>query len=276
MKKQLQRIAQLSYLLWFLVLICLMGLHQTIEPIRFWIPIGIGLGLIGLLLTHWLYKTADSIPSELGGETVEADSESIDAEGTTHEEATGATTTQVIDDEKDGVTPNPDAPPLPEATHDSDTPTEEIGEEIAPPMERQVPFVLHQYLTRFVARYGGLYQFLQEIPVQPDEAQKQQVRRWLVEMGLHAHSLARAYKLDPTLNALTEEPNILLILNDQTVKWLPETSYRTFVDDPNVFDRRYQFIHQVLRDMDLGELENALAQKIYITPVDLTPHTHLP
>jgi hypothetical protein len=133
------------------------------------------------------------------------------------------------------------------------------------------PSNLDQYLIQFRARYGEFYRFLQDIPIQPDEAQKQQIRRWLVEMGLHAHSLARAHKFDPTLNSVAEEPNVTLVLTDQQIETLPPSAYRTFSDDPHVFDRRYQFLRQVLQDMNLGTLDGALAQKMYYTPTYLTP-----
>lgn len=172
---------------------------------------------------------------------------------------------------------------LPPTEPDMGTPALQASESLAPvlPPDDSLPIAppnstsetLHRYMTQFLARYDGFYRYIQEIPVRPDAAQKQQIRRNLVEMGLHAHSLARAYKFDPTLQSLADEPNVTLILNGETVPSLPPSAYRTFTDDPQLFDPRYQFLREVLREMDLGQLDNVLAQKVYIAPTYLTPAT---
>lgn len=177
----------------------------------------------------------------------------------------------------------PDSPQLPILEENEELPTDVVDESTAEPeAERTQPdeltsiipaeiaerehLVIDQYLTNFYARYGDFYKVIQDIPIEPDEQDKRQIKRRLVEMGLHAHSLARAYKHNPALDRPADEPNLLLILENKQVGDLPAQAYKTFESGPYKSANNFQFLQQVLLSLDLGELEGALMQTIYLAP----------
>lgn len=142
------------------------------------------------------------------------------------------------------------------------------GREIPDHQAQEHP-LLDQYLRQFYERYGDLYQYLHEIPIEPDERQKQTIRRRLVEMALHAHSLARAYKHDPSLSRITDEPNLQLIWYDKQVGDLPPDRYKPFEQGAYAFSKKHQFLQEILQEMNLGHLNGALMQTIYLPPAHL-------
>lgn len=143
--------------------------------------------------------------------------------------------------------------------------------EPAPPAPSPPPQAfLETYATRFLARYGAFFDELQRVPVLPDEAEAQRARQRLVEMGLHAHALARTVYLD-RLTPETAEPNVLLVLNDWRVSQLDPARYRPLTDDPYQTEKRYRMLLPILQDLDLGRLDGALLDDVAVSETQLKP-----
>lgn len=165
----------------------------------------------------------------------------------------------------------PDTQPEPPGNSALEVENEAPAFAVPEPTNEKPPSVLDQYLTNFYVRYGDFYKFMQDIPIEPNDAETQQIKCRLVEMGLHAHSLARAYRHNPSLDHLTDEPNLLLILHQQQVGDLPPLLVKTFTNDPHKTAKNVQFLQQVLQSLDIGQLEGVLLQNIYVPPSFLKP-----
>lgn len=118
------------------------------------------------------------------------------------------------------------------------------------------------FLERFYERFGSFYSDIQQIEGHPDDGQKQQIRRRMVEMALHAYSFVRLSKLN-RLHRPYDEPNLLLLLNQRMVGELENVRYRLFTTDAYQTEKRYRFLQKVLLEMDVGSLE-AFLEDVYV------------
>lgn len=124
---------------------------------------------------------------------------------------------------------------------------------------------LYLYLQNFYSRYGGLYQFMQEIPIQPTEEEKQKIKQALVEMALHAHSLTRAFNHSKSVDKLSTDLNVKMILENIYINELPNDSYRVFDSNPEKTQRAYRILQGILKEMDIGKLDGVLMHNIHLT-----------
>lgn len=159
--------------------------------------------------------------------------------------------------------PQPDPRPVPPAAPD------EPGDPVSTHPDPKAVFI-ETYAARFLARYGVFFDELQRIPVLPDEAEARRARQRLVEMGLHAHALARTVYLNH-LTPETAEPNVLLVLNDWRVTQLDPARYRPLTPDPYQTEKRYRMLLPILQDLDLGSLDGALLDDVAVSETQLKP-----
>ncbi|QIP15431.1 hypothetical protein G8759_23755 [Spirosoma aureum] len=117
---------------------------------------------------------------------------------------------------------------------------------------------LKQYMLAFYQRYGQFYDDLQTLSTELSEAEKQQIRRRLVEMALHAHAFVEGYQHLP-LTRLTEVPNVRLLVQPTNRPDAPDLT-----TDPYKTAKRYRVLLSVLQEMQLGELENVLLQDLHV------------
>jgi hypothetical protein len=117
---------------------------------------------------------------------------------------------------------------------------------------------LKQYMMAFYQRYGQFYDDLQTLSTELSEAEKQQIRRQLVEMALHAHAFVEGYQHLP-LTRLTEVPNVRLLVQPTNRPAAPDLTI-----DPYKTAKRYRVLLSVLQEMQLGELENVLLQDLHV------------
>lgn len=130
--------------------------------------------------------------------------------------------------------------------------------------------LVEKYFENFSKRYGDFFDMIETLPEYPtDEATKQQIKQQLVEMGLHAHSFARAYTFD-RLNRPEKEPNLLLIQENKMVNELKPTDYKVFTKNPYETNKRYRFLRAILVEMNIGSLEGALLHDTYLPKEFLT------
>ena len=130
--------------------------------------------------------------------------------------------------------------------------------------DRETVEAIENYLKHFYDRYKGFYGEVQLIPVEASDIQAQNIRRQLVEMGIHALSFARAAKLSK-LTRPNDEPNIRLILEQIDVGELPKSTYRMYTDDPYKTEKRYHILRRIFQEMDLDHL-NVLIETVCISP----------
>ena len=123
---------------------------------------------------------------------------------------------------------------------------------------------MESYLHHFYMCYKNFYGDIQKIPVAADEYQARNIRRQLVEMGLHALSFARAAKLKK-LHRRNDEPNITLVNEHLQVDQLEPGSFRMYNEDPYQTEKRYHILRKIFQEMDLDHL-NVLVEKVYISP----------
>lgn len=120
------------------------------------------------------------------------------------------------------------------------------------------------YLHNFYNKYKNFYGDIQKIPVQPEDWQKHEIKRQLIEMGLHALSFARVCKLKK-LHRIDDEPNVRLIIEDLTISELEHSSYRNYTDDPYKTEKRYHILRKIFQEMNLEHLD-AIVETVYISP----------
>jgi len=120
------------------------------------------------------------------------------------------------------------------------------------------------YLHNFYNRYKNFYGDIQKIPVQAEDWQKHEIKRKLIEMGLHALSFARVCKLKK-LHRIHDEPNVRLIIENITISELDPSSYRNYTDDPYKTEKRYHILRKIFQEMNLEHLD-AIVETVYISP----------
>ena len=135
---------------------------------------------------------------------------------------------------------------------------------IIEPTQLEKEELVNQYINNFITRYGDFYQKIEELSEFPkDEVSKQKIKQQLIEMGLHAHSFARAYSLN-RLNRPQKEPNIMLIQENFTIKDLSENDYKVYSENPYETNKRYRFLRAILVEMNIGLLDGALLHDTYL------------
>jgi hypothetical protein len=130
---------------------------------------------------------------------------------------------------------------------------------------RQEAEIIKTYMKNFLKRYGDLYtniELLTEYPA--DEPGKQKIKQNLIEMGLHAHSFARAYLFD-YLKRPKKEPNILLIYEAKEVKDLDAKLYKILSLDGQETNKRYRYLAKIIAEMTVNSLEGALLNDTYVS-----------
>lgn len=121
---------------------------------------------------------------------------------------------------------------------------------------------MQEYLAHFYQCYQNFYGDIQKMPADPSREQRQQIKRGLVEMGLHTLSFARAARLNK-LHRKNDEPNIRLIVDHLSLRQLEKQTYRMYTDDPYQTEKRYHILRKVFQEMDLDHL-NVLVETVYI------------
>jgi hypothetical protein len=125
------------------------------------------------------------------------------------------------------------------------------------------------YADGFDFKYSSFFEDLQKIPIQPSLGEKAKIKQDLVEMGLHAYSLIRAYRMN-NLNNSGKEPNLLLITGKKSISELPSNLYREFIDDPEKMEKRFLILKKVIEEMGIKSMGNALISDVYINEKSLS------
>lgn len=121
-----------------------------------------------------------------------------------------------------------------------------------------------KYIENFYKRYGDFYtniELLTEYPT--DELTKQKIKQRLVEMGLHAHSFARAYLFN-YLDRPQKEPNTILIYEQKEVKDLDAKLYKILSLDGQETNKRYRYLAKIIAEMTINSLEGVLLSDTYV------------
>jgi hypothetical protein len=118
--------------------------------------------------------------------------------------------------------------------------------------------LLLKYFQNFQERYGDFYTIIEQLPEYPnDESIKQKIKNQLIEMGLHAHSISRAFLFN-YLHRPEKEPNVLLILNKQLIADLDPSLYKIATTDAYKTNKRYRFLAKILSEINIDALNGAL------------------
>jgi hypothetical protein len=121
------------------------------------------------------------------------------------------------------------------------------------------------YLENFYKKYGNFYTTIELFPEFPtDETTKTKVKQQLVEMGLHAHSFARAYLFD-YLSRPEKEPNVILIQEQKKVQDLAPDLYKVLTLDGQKTSKRYRFLAKIITEIGIDSLDEVLLNDTYLT-----------
>ncbi len=138
---------------------------------------------------------------------------------------------------------------------------------VAEPAKKDTPGtdLTRIYMENFQKTYGDFYTNLELMTGFPsDEKAIQKAKQQLIEMGLHAHSFARAY-LYNYLGRPNKEPNLILIFEQKIVKDLDAGLYRNLSLDGQKTNKRYRYLAQILAEMKISSLEGALLNNTYVS-----------
>jgi hypothetical protein len=120
------------------------------------------------------------------------------------------------------------------------------------------------YMDKFYEQYHDFYDNIQKLPNQPTEADKQQIKRKIVEMGLHAHTWMMVYKLQK-MDRLQGEPNVALMMNDGKIEMVDKHIYTDFTTDPYNTPQRIRFLKKIIEEIDIGDNLNAFLNNVYVS-----------
>jgi hypothetical protein len=120
------------------------------------------------------------------------------------------------------------------------------------------------YMDKFYEQYHDFYDNIQKLPNQPTEADKQQIKRKIVEMGLHAHTWMMVYKLQK-MDRLQGEPNVALMMNDGKIEMVDKHIYNNFTTDPYNTPQRIRFLKKIIEEIDIGDSLNAFLNNVYVS-----------
>lgn len=120
------------------------------------------------------------------------------------------------------------------------------------------------YMDKFYEQYYDFYDNIQKLPNQPTEADKQQIKRKIVEMALHAHTWMMVYKLQKT-DRLLGEPNVSLMMNDGKIEMVDKRIYTDFTTDPYNTPQRIRFLKKIIEEIDIGDNLNVFLNNFYVS-----------
>jgi hypothetical protein len=120
------------------------------------------------------------------------------------------------------------------------------------------------YMDKFYEQYHDFYDNIQKLPNQPTEVDKQQIKRKIVEMALHAHTWMMVCKLQK-MDRLQDEPNVALMMNDGKIEMVDKHIYTDFTTDPYNTPQRIRFLKKIIEEIDIGDNLNAFLNNVHVS-----------
>ncbi len=127
-----------------------------------------------------------------------------------------------------------------------------------------VPELLIRYATLFVEKYGDVYEQIEKLPADLNEAEQADLLQRFVEMAVHAHSFHRLGRQN-AWKTLESSPNARLILNLEQ----EPGSLKPFIEDPEKTDRKFRYFVKIISLLNIKSFNAFLRDEIEISPENL-------